>query len=263
MYRWITDAFFCTLTVTLLAALAVNGAVHSGYTWQWERVWPYFFTLSQHGIEFGTLLRTGLVCTLRISACGLVLALGFGLAAAILRLAGGPLGRGLALGYVQCMRNTPLMVQLFALYAFIPANWGLSAEAIAIIALGLFEGAYMAEIFRAGILAVPQSQWEAGQSLGLPGRMCWQFVVLPQALRHSLPPLVSQSVSLVKDSSLASVIAVSELTQQSGLVVSDTFLSFEVWLPVAGIYLLLALTLSAMAAMLEARLSRGCRAFSK
>ena len=218
---------------------------------------PYFLNITDSGFSFGPLISSGLLCTLRISAQGLVLALAVGLAAAVLRLAGGPFSRAASLAYVQGVRNTPLMVQLLALYALAPASWGLSAEGVAVIALGLFEGAYMAEIFRAGILAVPRGQWEAALSLGLPSGLVWRHVALPQALRRSLPPLVSQSVSLVKDSSLASVIAVSELAQQSGLVVSDTFLAFEVWLPVAGVYLILALLLSGLAACLESRLSRG------
>ena len=257
MRRWITDALLCALALCLLVYVAARGAAQSGYTWQWDRVAPYFLSIGDSGFHLGPLIGSGLLCTLRISVQGLILALAVGLAAAVLRLAGGPFSRAASLAYVQGIRNTPLMVQLLALYALVPASWGISAEGVAVIALGLFEGAYMAEIFRAGILAVPRGQWEAALSLGLPPGMVWRHVALPQALRRSLPPLVSQSVSLVKDSSLASVIAVSELAQQSGLVVSDTFLAFEVWLPVAGIYLLLALLLSGLAACLEIRLSRG------
>ena len=257
MRRWITDALLCTFALCLLVAVTVRGAVHSGYDWQWERVIPYFLVVSTDGFSLGPLIASGLLCTFRISVHGLLLALALGLAAAMLRLAGGPFSRAVSLAYVQCFRNTPLMVQILALYALMPASWGISAEGVAVIALGLFEGAYMAEIFRAGILAVPKGQWEAALSLGLPPGMVWRHVAMPQALRQVLPPLVSQSVSLIKDSSLASVIAVSELAQQSGRGVSDTFLAFEVWLPVAGIYLLLALLLSALAACLEGRLSRG------
>lgn len=257
MRRWITDALLCSLVLGLLVYTAARGAAQSGYTWQWERVAPYFLNMGADGFSFGPLITSGLLCTFRISVQGLILALAAGLAAAVLRLAGGPFSRAASLTYVQSLRNTPLMVQILALYVLVPASWGISAEGVAVIALGLFEGAYMAEIFRAGILAVPRGQWEAALSLGLaPGRV-WRHVVLPQALRRTLPPLVSQSVSLIKDSSLASVIAVSELAQQSGLVVSDTFLAFEVWLPVAGIYLLLALALSGLAACLEDVLSRG------
>ncbi len=257
---WLRDLLVCGLIMAGVAALAVHGALHSGYTWQWERVRPYFFTLSDQGLHLGPLVSLGLTSTLRIGFFGLLLALSLGLITASLRLAGGPLARGICLGYVQTVRNTPLMVQFLAAYALIPAAWGLTAEHIAVLTLGLFEGAYMAEIFRAGFLAVPEGQWEAARSLGLPPYICWTRVALPQAFRHCLPPLLSQCVSLIKDSSLASVIAVGELAQRSGLVVSDTFLSFEVWLPVAGIYLALALALSALAMLAQRHFARGAPA---
>ena len=257
---WLKDAFFCCLFFAAVALLVVRGAMGSGYHWQWERALPFFFTPAPEsllGFHLGPLLANGLVTTLRISVCSLVLALATGLVLAVLRLAGGPVSRNFALGAVQTVRNMPLMVLLLGVYMFVPAGWNLSAEAIAILVLGLFEGAYMAEIFRAGILGVPTGQWEAAKCLGLSPWQAWRMVALPQAARQSLPPIVSQSVSLVKDSSLASIIAVSELSQQSGIIASDTFLPFEIWLPVAGIYLLLALCLAGLAKRLEVSLSKG------
>ncbi len=242
----------------IYAALA--GAASSGYNWQWERVWPYFMEHDASGRHLGILLREGLAGTLRISFLALCLSLSAGLLAAVAVLAGGIVARSLSFGYVQLVRNTPLMVQLVAVYTLVPPAWGLSAFSTAVLVLGLFEGAYMAEIFRAGITGVPKEQWEAARSLGLPAHTTWLRIILPQALRRSLPPLVSQCVSLVKDSSLAGIIAVAELAQQSGLVVSETFLSFEVWLPTAGIYLTLALGLSGLAALLHKRLDRSAAA---
>ncbi len=243
----VRDLFCCALIIGLIVALAAHGAVSSGYNWQWSRVWPYFLRVTPTGLQLGTLITEGLACTLRISAQALVLAVFAGLVATVLRLTGGPVSRSTSIAYIQLVRNTPLMVQLLALYAVIPAAWNVSAETVAILALGFFEGAYMAENFRSGILAVPVGQWEAAQSLGLPLHVCWARIILPQALRHCLPPQVSQCVSLLKDSSLAGLIAVGELSQKSGLLVSDTLLSFEVWLPVALIYLALALALAALA----------------
>ncbi len=250
-------AVACALILAGLAAFFAHGAVQSGYNWQWEKAWPFFFAVTDSGISPGPLLREGLVATLRISTLALIVALSAGIITAVLRLAGGRLLKSLCLAYVETVRNTPLMVQLLAVYALAPVSWGFSAEGIAILVLGLFEGAYMSEVFRAGVLAVPEGQWEAAYSLGLPGGAVFGNVVLPQALRHSMPPLLSQSVSLLKDSSLASIIAVSELTQRAGLAVSDTFLSFEIWLPVAAIYLIFALLLSGLAMLLQNRLSRG------
>ncbi len=247
---------FCLLCLGLLAAAAVHGAMSSGYNWQWDRAWPYFLECGPAGCRPGVLLRQGLMGTIRISVLALGIALSAGLFAAVARLAGGGAARTAALGYVELVRNTPLMVQLVAVYALVPPSWGLSAEGTAVLVLGLFEGAYMAEIFRAGIIDVPRGQWEAARSLGLSALTTWVRVILPQALRRSLPPLVSQCVSLVKDSSLAGLIAVPELAQRSALAVSDTFLSFEIWLPTAGIYLCLALALSSLAALLQARLNK-------
>lgn len=261
MRLWFRDAFACLFFFLVLIGGTVYGAMSSGYTWQWERALPYFFTPNPGGVipfTLGNLLASGLATTCLISAVGLVIALGAGLLTAFLRLSGGPVSRGVATLYIGLIRNTPLMVQLLVLYLLVPASWNLSALAIACLALGLFEGAYLAEIFRAGILAIPAGQWEAAQSLGLPVSTCWTAVILPQAIRRVLPPTLGQCVSLIKDSSLASVIAVSELAQQSGLVVSDTFLSFEIWLLTAGVYLCLALLLSACAAWLGCKLQRRC-----
>lgn len=111
----------------------------------------------------------------------------------------------------------------------------------------------MVELFRAGLLAVPKAQWEAGISLGLGAWKTLWLIVLPQAVRHVLPPLANQLVSLVKDTSLVSAIAVADLTMQAQVVIADTFLAFEVWLVVAVLYLLLTLCVSLPALWLERR----------
>ncbi len=258
--RWIADMGLAALVLAIVVWLAVRGASSGGYNWQWYRVWPYFFKFTDSGFEFGILIKKGLTGTLWISFCALLISLACGLVITVLRLLGGKFSRAVCTVYVEGFRNLPLMVLIIAFYAVIPAPWGLSAESIVILVIGLFEGAYIAEVFRAGIEAVPKGQWEAAASLGLsPGRTL-VHIILPQALRHCLPPLVSQCISLVKDSSLAGVIAVTELTQQGNMVITDTFLSFEVWLPLAAIYLLLAFILSGIAFWLEKRLSKGIAA---
>lgn len=258
--RFTRDWGLTFFVLGLLVYAAVTGAASSGYNWQWDRVLPYFWECSAETCRPGVILREGLVGTLRISGMALCISLCAGSMVAMIGPMGGGLTRTVCFCYIQLVRNTPLVVQLVAVYALMPPSWGLSAEGTAVLVLGLFEGAYMAEIFRAGIAAVPKGQWEAARSLGLPDHICRLRIILPQALRHSLPPLVSQCVSLIKDSALVGVIAVTELSQRSGLVVSETFLSFETWLPTAGIYLILALGLSALAALLHKRLSRGIAA---
>ena len=133
---------------------------------------------------------------------------------------------------------------------------GLGRMCTAILALGLFEGAYVSEIIRAGILSIDRGQWEACQVLGLNRWQSYRHVILPQALRRMLPPLTSQAVSLVKDSALVSTIAVYELTMQGRTLIAETLLSFEIWLLVAALYLGLTLFLSVAAAWLRRRLAR-------
>jgi polar amino acid transport system permease protein len=121
------------------------------------------------------------------------------------------------------------------------------------LCLGLLEAAYVAEIVRAGIQSIPAGQWEAASSLGLSRLDRMRFVILPQAVRRTLPPLASQFVSLVKDSSIVSLIAIPELTFMGSQVVNTTQRTFEVWLAVAGLYLAICLTLTLLFARLERR----------
>ena len=118
---------------------------------------------------------------------------------------------------------------------------------------GRFEGAYASEIFRAGILSIPKEQWEASYSIGLSSLKTYRLVVLPQAIRKILPPLTSQAVSLIKDSALVSTIAIYDLTMQGQIIISQTFLVFELWFTIAAIYLAVTMTLSLAVYYLEHR----------
>ena len=117
--------------------------------------------------------------------------------------------------------------------------------------LSLFEGAYASEIFRAGIVSIHRGQWEAAYSLGLSSFDTYYCVILPQAIRRILPPLTSQAISLIKDSSLVSVIAIYEMTMQANALVAETFLTFEIYFTIAGIYLVITVFLSQVVALLE------------
>ena len=119
------------------------------------------------------------------------------------------------------------------------------------LALSLFEGAYASEIFRAGILSIHQEQWEAAYSIGLNRWNTYRHVILPQAIRHMLPPLVSQAVSLIKDSALVSTIAIYDLTMQGEQIIADTYMVFELWFTIAAIYLIMTATLSVVVNMME------------
>jgi polar amino acid transport system permease protein len=119
--------------------------------------------------------------------------------------------------------------------------------------LSLFEGAYASEIFRAGIVSISRGQWEAGYSLGLNTFHTYRTIILPQAIRRILPPLTSQAISLIKDSALVSTIAIYDLTMQAQAIISETFLTFELWFTVAAMYLGVTLTLSVIVNKMERR----------
>lgn len=244
-------AGFLLLGVWLLLSV-LAGADGVSYDWQWYRVWRYLGRWTDGSFVPGPLLD-GLGMTVRIALSGLALSVAAGLGAALLRLSPWPVARGMAHAYVGCLRNTPLLLQLFFVYFLFAPVIGVGPFGAAVLALGLFEGAYMAELFRAGLQSVPRSQWEAGISLGLGVWGTLRLVVLPQAVRRMLPPLTSQLVSLIKDTSLVSAIAVADLTMQAQVLIADTFLAFEIWLIVAALYLLLTLCVALPARWLERR----------
>jgi polar amino acid transport system permease protein len=240
------------LAVWVLAA----GTAELGYNWQWYRVPRFIFAFVDGRFQPGPLLK-GLLVTFHITGVSLVLFFVFGLTTALMRRSRFFTLRFLARFYLELIRNTPLLIQLFFIYFALSPIVGLGAFASAVLALSLFEGAYASEIFRAGIDSIPRGQWEAAHSLGLSNFQTYRHVVLPQAIRHILPPLTSQSISLVKDSALVSTIAIYDLTMQGQAIVSETFLSFEIWFTVAAIYLAITLTLSFLVRLMENRLRLG------
>ena len=244
-----------TLVVVLLVLLIVKGMSSLGYHWQWYRVPRYIFSRTHAGFIAGPLLQ-GLMVTFRITAVSMVLAFLFGLAAVLLRLSKSFSAQAVSRAYLELIRNTPLLIQLFFLYFVISPIVGINAYASAVLSLSLFEGAYISEIFRSGILGVAKGQWEAGLSSGLNAWELYRFIILPQAVRNILPPLTSQAVSLIKDSALVSTIAIYDLTMQGQAIVSETFLVFEIWLTVASIYLIITISLSMLANVMEKRLKR-------
>ncbi|MEF2232034.1 MAG: amino acid ABC transporter permease [Pseudodesulfovibrio sp.] len=242
---------YCLLMAGL-AWLLLTGSQRLGYNWQWYRIPPYLFQLTADGLTWGPLVR-GLGVTLEITAISMGLMLFLGMLTALMRMSGCLVAGGLARAYMETIRNTPLLIQLFFLYFVAAPILGLSGFWAAVIALSLFEGAYASEIFRAGITSVDRGQWEAAKSLGMPPWTMYRHIILPQAVRRVLPPLTSQAVSLVKDSALVSTVAILDLTQQGRIIDAETFLTFEIWFTVAAIYLAVTLTLSGVARMLENR----------
>ncbi len=232
----------------------MQGAENLGYNWQWQRVPRYLISSNESGWSFGPLLQ-GLWLTLEISLISLVLSLAIGLLSALMRLSASPMARWIAWCYLELIRNTPLLIQIFIIYFVFAPIFDLGRLSAAILALSLFEGAYASEIIRAGIKAIPIGQWEASSSLGMNRRQSYSYVVLPQALRQMIPPLTSQGISLVKDSALVSTIAIYDLTMQGQQIIAETFLSFEIWFVIAAIYLIVTTMLSILVKYLEYHLS--------
>jgi polar amino acid transport system permease protein len=201
-------------------------------------------------------LAIGLWMTLEISLVSLVFALILGLVVGLGRVSTRVIARDLAALYVELIRGTPLLVQFFIFYFFIGTVLSLSAFAAGVAALSVFTGAYIAEIVRGGIESLPRGQTEAARSLGMSAFQAMRHVVLPQALRSTSPALAGQFINLIKDSSLVSVMALTDLTKAGREVVSSTFSPFEVWFCVALLYLALTGALSFAVRRLEGRLGR-------
>ncbi len=200
-------------------------------------------------------LLTGLVTTLWISAAASVLGLAIGLVAGLMKISRNYTVSMLAAIYVEIIRGTPLLVQIFIAYFFIGTVFNLDRNVAGIGALALFAGAYVAEIVRAGVQSIPKGQMEAARSLGMSLPQAMTEIILPQALKRILPPLSGQFISLIKDSSLVSVIAITDLTKSGREIITSTFATFEIWLVVAAMYLIVTSLLSQFVFYLERRLA--------
>ena len=240
------------MVVAVLIWVMARGTQQLGYNWQWYQVPKYIFQFQDGEFTFGPLLF-GLAVTFRITAWGLVLSMTIGLVTALLRLSSSFLARIVARGYLELIRNTPLLVQIFFLYFVLAPIFGFNRFFAGVLALSLFEGAYISEIFRAGIVSIHKGQWEASHSLGLSIFDTYRCIILPQAMRRILPPLTSQAISLIKDSALVSTIAIYDLTMEGRAVIAETFLTFEIWFTVAFMYLIITITLSIVVNTLENR----------
>ena len=244
------DIFKYLLLVAAITWLMANSTRQLGYHWQWYRVPQYLYSITDGDLVGGPLIA-GLLVTLRITGISLVLAFVFGLVSALLRLSNSLVGKVVARGYLEVIRNTPLLVQLFFIYFVLSPVFNINAFTSAVLALSLFEGAYASEIFRAGIVSIHQGQWEAAFSIGLNVGQTYRLVILPQAIRRIIPPLTSQAVSLIKDSALVSTIAIYDLTMRGQAIIAETFLVFEIWFTVAALYLVITLVLSLTVFYLE------------
>ena len=220
------------------------------------------FSLLLRG-QYHDMLVAGLVLSLQLAAVTLVLALPLALLVALLRLAPSAPLRWLGFTYVESIRNIPLLAHMLFWYFGAPELLpdGIKAwlyqgniEAVsAVVALTLYTAAFMAEDIRSGIRAIPSVQFEAGRALGFGFLATMRRVILPQALRITVPPLISQTLNLWKNTSIATVIGAAELMYQAGQVESATFRSFESFAFATAAYLTVSLAITGLAAWYQSR----------
>jgi polar amino acid transport system permease protein len=212
----------------------------------WSVVWNYRNVYLQ-----------GLEMTLKVSIMATLIAIGIGVVMAIFRLSRFKPLSMLAYGYVEVIRNTPLLVQLFVIYFGLGSIIDYKTEFWpAVAGLAIFAGSYVTEIVRAGIQSIPRGQREAALSVGMTGNQALRLIVLPQAFTRILPPLAGQFITLIKDSSLVSFLALTDITFAARKIMASTFRPLEVYLAAAALYFMLTGTLSQFVAFLERRTAR-------
>ena len=201
------------------------------------------------------ILLVGAGVTIEITAFSVAIGFFIGLFVGIARISQFKILRIMAAVYADCIRGTPLLVQIFLIYFALPMAIGQRVEPFiaAVAACGINSGAYVSEIFRAGIQAIDVGQMEAGRSLGLTWWQTMRFIILPQAFKNILPPLGNEFIAMLKDSSLVSVIGFEELTRRGQLIIAQTYGSFEIWMTVAVLYLIMTMAISRIVAFLEKR----------
>lgn len=239
--RQAAAAFAAMAIVTALFAVSFP---HVSYHWNWSSIARYR----------ATLLR-GWLMTLAISTLALGLSTAIGVGVALLRRSPVLTFKYLGNIYVELIRGTPLLVQILIFFYVVADAFRISNRYVAgVLILSVFSGAYISEIVRAGIQSVGETQRESARAIGLTTSQMYRYVIFPQAFRLTLPPLVGQFVSLIKDSSLLSIIAVNEFTQAARDVNSVTYSTLESYIPLAAGYLVLTLPISLWTRRLEHRL---------
>ena len=280
----------CAVFAALIAAIAyISYRVDSvlEYRWDWSIIPNYLYRWDEEQqIWVANLLMQGLYTTLRLALWGIVLAVIIGVVFGVMRTSRRLFPRILSRAYVELIRNIPPLVFIFIFYFFISSQImpalgieefvrGASPETLAwleilfgppqlipnvisgVICLAMFEGAYVTEIVRAGIQSVPKDQSEAGLSIGLSSRQLLRYVILPQAVQRVVPPLAGQFITLVKDSSIVSLISIQELTFLAMETAVSTTRMFEVWITVAGLYFGVCFSLALLFNWLERRMAVG------
>ena len=277
-------------TIDLILSLLLLSAViytvykiHIGfsYKWNWGAIPQYFLRYDAEIKNWvPNILLQGFFTTIRLSIWATLFATLIGIVMGMFRVSRSLFKRLVGGTYVELIRNLPPLVLIFIFYFFVSDQIlpVLGAEAFirtaddktqalltflfaapplftafisALITLSIFEGAYITEIIRAGIQSIEKGQWEAADSLGLSRWQRMRLIILPQAIQRILPPLAGQFISTIKDSAIVSVISIQELTFQGMELMSTTYFTFEIWITITAMYLILTLSCSLGVAKLE------------
>jgi len=232
------------IAVAMVAAIFYFSFHQITYRWNWHSV-----------LSYRLILVSGWMVTLAISITSLFLSIIIGVTFALARRSEILPLRYFAHIYVELVRGTPLLVQILVFFYVVADAFHVGNRyLVGALILSFFSGAYISEIVRAGIESIGQSQLESAKAIGLTRAQTYRYVIFPQAIRLALPPLVGQFVSLIKDSSLLSIIAVNEFTQAARDINSITYSTLECYIPLAAGYLILTLPISLWTRALEKRL---------
>lgn len=243
------------LTAVLLLVMCVSlyqGFAALDYDWDFHSLKDYLWVSESNSAG---LLLHGLWGTLWVSALSIVFGTIIGLLIGLVLYAGTPFARNTARFFVEIFRNTPVLVQLYVMYFVVASAFQMTPEQAGVATLSLFCGAYIGELVRGTLVNLDKGPMDAALSLGLTQWQTARHVTAPLALRRLMPALIGQYVSLVKDSSLVSVISIVELTKSASNMVAISFKSFEVWFLVAAVYFALNSLLSALGRRVEMRIS--------
>jgi len=257
------------LIVTAVVALNVAVVMRLSLKHQVYAVWVelallvllffYSFDLSFEFIrrKIGFLLTQGLVTTLYVSAISIVIASILAMIGAVAKLSSNGIALGIANFYTSLFRGLPLLMQIYMIYLGLPQlGYVINAVPAGILALSLCYGAYMTEIFRAGIESIPKGQWEASRALGIKPRHTLTRIILPQAMRIIIPPTGNQFISMLKDSSLVSVVGVWELMYLARTQGQTEFRHVEMMITASLIYWILSIVLELVQARIERRFNK-------
>jgi polar amino acid transport system permease protein len=270
----------CVVAFVTYVLIQMSGNLN--YHWRWDKIPNYIFKYHTGREEwFANVLLQGLIVTVRVSIYASIFALVLGVVLGIARCSHNLVVRMLARTYLEFLRNIPPLVVIFIFYFFLAEqliqamsieSWSYKVAKMennqiweffcgdmrrfpslvsGVIVLALFESAFVGEIVRAGIQSIDRGQREAARSIGMTKFQEMRYIVLPQAMRKIMPPMANQFITLIKDSSIISLISVQELTYKTAELVSSTHMIFEAWLTTAMFYFVICFGLSLVFRKLE------------